>query len=88
MAADAAGVRFGRTMLATPASAWRELAQRAGDEDAVLPSLEGLPSGISLDAFKAEFGSVESPAYRAMVAEIDARVDALPINGAEPVTAP
>lgn len=88
MAADAAGVRFGRTMLATPASAWRELAQRAGDEDAVLPSLEGLPSGMSFDAFKAEFGSVESPAYRAMVAEIDARVDALPINGAEPVTAP
>lgn len=82
MAADAAGVRFGRTLLATPASDWGTLAARLTDDQAILPSLEGLPSGLSQEAFRARFGTVESPEYRALVAEIDGRVDALPFHEA------
>ena len=30
-------------------------------------------------AFRARFGDVESPAYKAMIAEINARLDAMPL---------
>jgi hypothetical protein len=80
MTADVAGVRFARTFLATGPDGWAALAARIGDEDAVLPSLAGLPSGLSSDEFSARYGSVDSDAYAALVAEIDRRVDALPLH--------
>ena len=81
MAADVAGVRFSRTFLATTPREWGDLAVRVAVEDAVLPSLAGLPSGLSSEEFVARFGDVESEAYAALVAEIDRRVDALPLYG-------
>ena len=80
MTADVAGVRFARTFLAAGPDGWAALAARVGDEGAVLPSLAGLPSGLSSDEFVARYGSVDSDAYAALVAEIDRRVDALPLH--------
>src|SRR5690606_7259161 len=56
MAADAAGVRFARTFLAAPPGEWARLAARIAEEDAVLPSLAGLPSGLSADEFRDRYG--------------------------------
>jgi hypothetical protein len=81
MTADAAGVGIARTFIATDAGGWPDLAARIADEDAVLPSLAGLPSGLSADEFTARYGSVDSEAYAALVAEIDRRVEALPVHG-------
>jgi hypothetical protein len=80
MTADAAGVRIARTFIATDASAWPALAARIADEDAVLPTLAGLPSGLSADEFAARYGSVDSEAYAELIAEIDRRVEALPVH--------
>ena len=81
MAADVAGVRFSRTFLAAPPADWPALAARIAAEDAVLPSLADLPSGLSADEFHARYGGLDSEAYAALVAEIDRRVEALPLHG-------
>lgn len=79
MVADAAGVRFARTLLDTPPADWKALAARLTDEAAILPVFEDLPEQLTEAAFRARFGDVDSPAYAATVAEIDARVAALPL---------
>jgi len=82
MAANLAGARFAATLLAAPRQAWPAYAALLTDEAAVLPPLEGLPSRLDAATFREDFGDVESPAYRAMIAEIEARVEALPFHQA------
>jgi hypothetical protein len=79
MAADLAGARFAKVALGTAPDARAALSARIATEEDVLPSLEGLPSGMPEAAFRARFGDVESPAYQAMIAEINARLDAMPL---------
>ncbi len=79
MAADAAGLRFGEMLMATPRADWPALAARLTDETTLMPPIDGLPTRLSEAEFRARFGDVDSPAYAAMVAEIDDRVDALPL---------
>lgn len=81
MAADVAGVRFAQTMLAAPREAWRGMIDAVAGEADLMPSLDGLPPPMSEAEFRAAYGDVDSPAYLAMVAEIEARVDALPFHG-------
>ncbi len=81
MAADLAGVRFARLFLDAPPAEWPEMLDRIGIEANLIPSLEGLPSGLSQAEFRARFGDIDSPAYSAMVAEIRRRVEALPFGG-------
>jgi hypothetical protein len=49
------------------------------DDVFIMPAVEGLPSGLSAAQFEARFGQVESPAYRAMLAEVERRVAAVPL---------
>lgn len=79
MAANLAGARFARTLLDLPKSAWADFAARIGTEADVLPALDGLPSGLTAAEFRARFSAVDSPEYTAVVAEIQARIDALPL---------
>jgi hypothetical protein len=79
MAADAAGVRFAEAFLSAPRAAWPEMLAGLTREADVLPSLEGLPEKLDGAAFRARYGSVDSPAYVEAVAEIERRVDALPL---------
>ena len=83
MAADAAGVRFAAAFLGAPKSRWPAMLAQIRDESDVLPSLDGLPSGMSAADFRARYGDVDSPAYAALVAEIDRRLDAMPLYASD-----
>ncbi len=83
MVADAAGVRFARALLAAPPERWKPmLAGLERGEDAILPALDDLPEHLSEAEFRARFHDVDSARYAAIVAEIDARVAALPFFAA------
>lgn len=79
MAADAAGVRFAAAFLSAGPRERRRMLERIGSEADLMPSLDGLPGGLSEAEFRSRFGDVDSPEYAAMVAEIDRRVNALPL---------
>jgi hypothetical protein len=78
MAADFAGVRFAQTFLAAPREAWPGLLSLLDDDADVMPSLEGLPEGLSDAEFRAVYRDVNSNEYTETVDEIRRRVDALP----------
>jgi hypothetical protein len=78
MAADVAGVRFAQTLLATGRDAWPGLLSEINDDADLLPSLDGLPEGLSEAEFRAAYRDVDSAEYAAMVDEIRRRVEALP----------
>jgi hypothetical protein len=80
MAANAAGVRFAETFLAAAPEDWAAMLELVEGEDDLLPSLDGLPRGLSDARFRERYGDVDSDAYRALVADIDARVAALPLH--------
>ncbi len=82
MAANLAGARFAAAFLETPRADWPALLERAESEEDVLPDLAGLPTGLTPEEFASRFGAVDSPAYREMIAEIRARVAALPLETA------
>ena len=80
MAADLAGVRFATAFLDASPAEWPAMLDRIATESDLIPSLEGLPSGLTRAEFEARFGDVDSPAYQAMVAEVRRRVEALPFG--------
>jgi hypothetical protein len=84
MVADAAGVRFARAFLEVPRDQWPALLNRIRSEDDLLPAFDDLPEHLSESEFRARYGDVDSAAYAAMVREIEARVDALPLYAGEP----
>ena len=79
MAADAAGVRFATALLGAPRAAWPGIVDALESEADLMPALDGLPEGMDEAGFRARYGSVDSPAYAAVVAEITQRIDALPL---------
>lgn len=86
MVADAAGVAFARAFLAAPPEAWKPMLARLGGEEAILPAFADLPENLSEAEFRARYGDVDSAAYAAVVAEIEARVADLPLYAAETAT--
>ncbi|ADE14985.1 conserved hypothetical protein [Nitrosococcus halophilus Nc 4] len=80
LAADRAGIRFAEQ--ATDPSGGAEWLQKqlAGntDEAVFFPKIAGLPEGLTKQQFTEQFPTVESPAYQAMVEEIDRRIGRLP----------
>jgi hypothetical protein len=81
--ADAAGLRFAAALLATPPEDWRAMLDRIDGEADLMPPLDGLPEGLSEAEFRARFRDVDSVDYAAMVAEIERRLDALPLYAPE-----
>jgi hypothetical protein len=78
IAADRSGTRFGELATRSPQHA-RELQARlaAGlDESDIMPPARDLPEHMNAEAFRSRFDHVGSPAYQAMMAEIDRRIDA------------
>lgn len=78
IAADRAGTRFGELATRSPEDA-RKLQHRlaAGVADAdIMPAANDLPEHIRAEAFSQRFGHIGSPAYQAMMAEIERRIDA------------
>jgi hypothetical protein len=82
VAADRAGTRFGEAATGSAASAARlqALARTGLREADVMVAARDLPESMSETEFKRRFGGVDAPPYRRMIAEIDARVDALPLH--------
>lgn len=81
LSADRAGSRFGRQATGSPEQA-RELQRRLSqtrDYTSIIPDIQGLPEQLDEPAFRARFDNTDSALYRGMLAEIDARIDALPL---------
>ena len=79
--ADNAGTRFGEVAIASPSSAkelQRQLAQGL-TETALLPSVAGLPEGLTETQFKSRYGEVGSSAYNEVLAEISKRIGSSPL---------
>jgi hypothetical protein len=79
MAANLAGARFAALLLASGPADWPRIAARMGQEDVVMPPIDDLPIGLTEATFRERFGDVESRQYQALLADIEARVAALPL---------
>lgn len=86
MVANLSGIRFAERLMTTPLAGWPALIARLDAEASVVAGFDGMPEILAREAFEARFGDLESPAYRAMVAGIEARVAALPFHA--PLAAP
>lgn len=80
LCADKAGARFGQR--ATSYSRSGEVLSRvvrSVTESDLMPKVSDLPQHMSAAEFEQRFGGIGSPRYNEMVAEIDRRVDRLPL---------
>lgn len=78
LAANRAGTRFGKLLLDDPARIDAMLKDTMADAD-LIPDLRGLPEYLSERDFVHYYGSIDSPAYRNLVGEIERRMDAQPL---------
>ncbi|MGS4947083.1 hypothetical protein ACVDG3_16525 [Meridianimarinicoccus sp. RP-17] len=83
LAFDRAGIRLFDRAVAVAPEGLAALAGRITDESAIAPPIHGLPSGLTEAQFRAQFGGVDSPAYAAMLGDIDARIDGLAVHRAD-----
>jgi uncharacterized protein YfiM (DUF2279 family) len=78
LAADRAGTRFGELLNRNDRRLDSLLNREIHDHD-LIPPLGGLPEYIGAREFRHHFGSTTSPAYRQLAAEIERRLDAMPL---------
>lgn len=76
IAADRAGTRFGELATADASTASRLQRLLAGGlpEDAIMPMVNDLPEHIPEAEFRRRFDSIGSPAYQAVMQEIETRI--------------
>lgn len=81
LTADRAGTRFGQQATGSPKQAreLQRLMSRIKDYTGIIPDIQGLPEQMDEQTFKARFSNTDSELYRSMIAEIDERINALPI---------
>jgi uncharacterized protein YfiM (DUF2279 family) len=78
LAADRAGTRFGELLNRRDERLNALLEKEFNDSD-VIPVISDLPESISAADFQRRFGNTSSPAYRQLTAEIERRLDAIPL---------
>ncbi|GFD67576.1 hypothetical protein [Alteromonas sp. KUL106] len=80
LAADMSGNRFAQvaTQLSTSINVQNAMA-RIQNELEIIPAIEGLPEGLSKQAFVEQYERVDSPAYLKEVEEIKRRIELLPL---------
>ena len=78
IAADRAGTRLGLRARHDPLGFQARVAQGLTEAD-LLPDVSDLPEYMPADEFQRRFGGVGAPAYQAMLREIEARLDRLPL---------
>ena len=78
IAADRAGTRFGELATASAESARRVqgLMSAGMRETDLIPLIRDLPEGMQASEFKRRYGSVDAPAYRTVMQEIERRIAA------------
>lgn len=81
LAADRAGTRFGQLATASPKQARKlqRFMSAVHDYTAIIPDIRGLPEQMDAYTFNNQYGGTGSVLYRDMLAEIDERIDALPL---------
>ncbi len=77
LAADRSGIRFAETFMRASSDQRSRMIGKMAIEKAVFPRIDDLPSGLSEQQFKSRFRDVNSPAYQALLKEIDGRIDRL-----------
>ena len=80
MLANAAGIRLAKAATRDEATA-RAVQTRLAhgfEVDAIFPPADGLPENIPAAEFKSRYGGVGGSGYRAMLDDIQRRLDALP----------
>jgi hypothetical protein len=80
LAADRAGTEFGRLSRQAPQQLVQRLPQLRSDAF-LMPSVQGLPGPLNAQQLKDQLGGVGSPRYQAWMAEVERRVQALPMLG-------
>ncbi|MFG6463496.1 hypothetical protein ACG04Q_18115 [Roseateles sp. DXS20W] len=78
IAADRAGTRLGLLAQRDPRALQARLARGVAESD-FMPDVADLPEFLSEREFLATYGGVDAPPYRRMQAEIERRLDALPL---------
>jgi hypothetical protein len=81
IAGNVAGIRFAELVLnpnSDTLSTQRMIADSI-EEDVIFPDLSGMPPKLKREEFEKRYGDVEDPRYRAMLADIDARISRLSI---------
>ncbi|NUZ06615.1 hypothetical protein [Piscinibacter koreensis] len=78
LAADRAGTRFGHLAVREAAELQSRIAATTRDAD-LMPGAADLPEGMSEADFQARFGGIEGEAYQRLVADIDRRIEAMPM---------
>lgn len=78
IAADRAGTRLGLLARREPQRLQERLA-RGVRESEVMPDVADLPEFLGRQDFLATYGGLDAPPYRRMLADIDRRLDALPL---------
>lgn len=79
LAANRAGVRLGVAATGPDAARIRQKLAAARGDAALLPDFRDLPEFMPQAEFDRRFGPVGSPRYQAVIARIDARLDAHPL---------
>ena len=79
--ADRAGVRFAQIAIGSAHSATQlqQFFSQERTEAELFPSKARLPEGISQQSFEQKYQSVDSADYQSMLADIEQRLDALPL---------
>jgi hypothetical protein len=81
IAADRAGTRMGERAISNEARAKKiQMLMSAATESDIMPMTADLPEFMPEAEFKRRFGGLQGKPYRQMMAEIEQRVAALPIN--------
>lgn len=78
IAVNRAGTRLGELAVRDPRRVQAALATRTGT-DSLLPDVHDLPEFMPEREFLERFGGLDAPAYRAQLADIEARIAALPL---------
>ena len=77
MAANLSGVRMSNVFMSTPRDAWPALLTQLQSENDLIVPFDGIPPLMSDAEFAARFGDIDSDRYKALLAEIEARIDQL-----------
>ena len=82
IAADRAGTRFGKFATESADSARRiqRLLSQGVTEADIMPPVSDLPEGLTEAEFISRYTAVDSPAYRAVLDEIDRRIETCPLH--------
>jgi hypothetical protein len=78
LAADRAGTRLGHLAARSPLVLQARLAAGVTEAD-LLPAITDLPESLTEREFQRRYGGVGAPAYRQVIADIEARLDRLPL---------